>query len=121
MGAPKGNIASPAIPQTASIDTQAVRPKKWILHSGKHDCNQIQRIQTTGLGVLHMFTVSYKIKDKNRNLTLLESSSGMSMNDTKNAEMGIRIFIYDHNTFILYVTDYVTITYDYILLYSYNK
>ena len=42
-----------------------VRPKKWILHTGKHDCNQIQRIRTTGLGVLYVNTVSYEIKDKN--------------------------------------------------------
>ena len=42
----------------------------------------------------------------------------MSMNDTKNAEMGIRTFIYEQNTFVLYVTGYVTVTYDYIYYYT---
>ena len=45
----------------------------------------------------------------------------MSMNDTKGAEMGIRTFIYGQNTYILYVTDYVTVTYDHTLLYSYDE
>ena len=52
-----------------------------------HDCNQIQRIQTTGLEVLTWKPCHLR----NRKLTcdhFLESLNGMSMNDT---EMGIRI------------------------------
>ena len=51
-----------------------------------------------------------------------ESFSGMSMNDAKYAEMGIRIFIYDQNTFILYVTityDH-TVTYDHTIIHYYT-
>ena len=46
----------------------------------------------------------------------------MSMNDAKYAEMGIRIFIYDQNTFILYVTityDH-TVTYDHTIIHYYT-
>ena len=35
------------------------KTQNWILHTGKHDCNRIQRIRTTGLGVLFMNTVSF--------------------------------------------------------------
>ena len=67
--------------------TKNVRPKKGSYTQVKHDCNQIQRIRTTGLGVLYMNIVSYEIenrKQKTYMLSLLESFNGMSRNDTKN-------------------------------------
>ena len=74
----------------------SVRPKKGSYTPAIRDCNQIQRIQTTGLGGSYAKALYLR----NRKLTcdhFLESLNGMSMNDTKTktAEMGIRIFIYD--------------------------
>ena len=60
-----------------------VRPKKGSYTPAIRDCNQIQRIQTTGLGVLTRMPCYLR----NRKLTcdhFLESPNGMSMNDTKN-------------------------------------
>ena len=57
---------------------------------------------TTGLGVLHVPTM---LKHKNIACDhFSESFGGMSMNDAQYAEMGIRNFIYDQNTILLYFT-----------------
>ena len=63
--------------------TKNVRPKKGSYTPAIRDRNQIQRIQTTGLGVLTRKPCHLR----NRKLTcdhFLESPNGMSMNDTKN-------------------------------------
>ena len=65
-----------------------VRPKKGSYTPAIHDCNQIQRIQTTGLGVLTWKPCLLR-NLRNRKLTcdhFLESLHGMSINDTKNVK-----------------------------------
>ena len=64
---------------------QVVRPKKGSYTPALRDCNQIQRIQTTGLGVLTRKPCIYETtKQKNLHVITFWNPSGMSMNDTKN-------------------------------------
>ena len=83
----------------------AVRPKKGSYTPVKHDCNQIRRIRTTGLGVLTWIPCLLR----NRKLTyyhLLESLNGMSMNDTKDENCwdgNPNFYLWLTNAFILHL------------------
>ena len=72
--------------------TKNVRPKKGSYTPAIRDCNQIQRIQTTGLGVLTRMPCYLR----NRKLTcdhFLESGNDMSVNEVKTKMAGNPNFI----------------------------
>ena len=94
--------------------TKNVRPKKGSYTPAIRDRNQIQRIQTTGLGVLTRKPCHLR----NRKLTcdhFLEPPNGTSMNEFKPLRWESKFYLCLINASILYVTD--TITYNYAYYY----